>query len=75
MSDSKLQAPSSKLPVPTAEQKIDAAIQRASTSSVVIDLAAASITPADITPDLLGLYHTAGWRTAELKDGTLTLSS
>lgn len=59
----------------TAEQLIDACIQRAPTSRVVIDLKEAGVTETDVTPDLLGKYHTAGWRVAELKAGTLTLSN
>ena len=62
-------------PALTAEQKIDAAIQRAHTPRVTIDLAAHDLTPADITPDLLRKYHTAGWRTATSEGGTLTLSN
>jgi len=62
-------------PAPTAEQIIDLCIQRAPTSRVVISIADAGITAADITPDLLGKYHTAGWRIAALDGDTLTLSN
>lgn len=59
----------------TAEQKIDAVIQRAHTARVVVDLLKHDILPAEITPDLLGRYHAAGWRTAVLDGDILTLSN
>lgn len=60
---------------PNAEKLIDAAIVRAPTSRVVITLAETGIDPAEVTPELLGKYHSAGWRVATLENGTLTLSN
>ena len=68
-------APAASSHTKTAEQKIDLRIQRAPTSHVVIDLSRHGITEAEITPDLMGKYHTAGWRTVSLSGGTLTLSN
>lgn len=68
-------AASSTAPAPTAEQIIDLCIQRAPTSRVVISIADAGISSADITPDLLGKYHTAGWRTVIFEGDTLILSN
>lgn len=59
----------------TAEQKIDAVIVRAHTPRVVINLQDAAVDEKEVTPELLGRYHSAGWRTAELKNGVLILSN
>lgn len=59
----------------SAEQQIDAAIVRAPTSRVRIDLAEAGIDAAAVTPELMGRYHTAGWRIVALENGILTLSN